>query len=73
VRSLLIADCQFPIADFNCDASRLKSAIGNRQYYPETPKRGQGVKYPDRFFAKAANSLTKFFGSNASALNTPLT
>jgi hypothetical protein len=48
----------------------LKSAI---EIMPGTPKSGQGAKYPDRFFAKAAKSLIKFFGSNASALNTPLT
>jgi hypothetical protein len=75
VRSLLIADCQFPIADLDCVSA--EKQIGNWQsetgkITTETPNRGQSAKRPDRYFAKAINSLIKFFGSNASALNTPL-
>jgi len=69
-----------PIANFRLPiwiAFSAEKQIGNWQsktgkITTETPNRGQSAKRPDRFFAKAANSLIKFFGSNASALNTPL-
>jgi hypothetical protein len=55
VRSLLIADCQFPIADLDCVSA--EKQIGNWQSEigkktTETPNRGQGAKYPDRFLQK---------------------
>jgi len=39
----------------------------------ETPKRGQGAECPDRLITKSGYFIVNFFGSNASALNTPLT
>jgi hypothetical protein len=66
---LPIANCRLPIFQKPRRAS-IKSAIGN---VPETPKGGQSAQGPDRFFAKAADLTVKFFGSNASASNTPLT
>jgi hypothetical protein len=71
---LPIAKCQLPIsnrAQSSAQIGNWELKIGN---IPETPNRGQGAKCPDRFFrGKAANSSIKFFGSNDSALNTPLT
>jgi hypothetical protein len=65
-----------PIANFQ-SFRRAVLKIANRQLaignVLETPKGGQSAQCPDRFLAKAADLTVKFFGSNASASNTPLT
>ena len=58
-----------------CGRGSANSPTGGRQLeiMLETPKRGRGAQCPDPLIPKSGYFVVKFFGSNASALNTPLT
>jgi len=76
--SFRIADCQ--VANFRFSDSAAGDikignwSIGAIENSRETPRSGQGAECPDRLIIKKRlDSFVRFFGSNASALNTPLT
>jgi hypothetical protein len=56
---LPIADCRLPIS--NHHSSRIQIGNWKSAMFPETPKRGQGARRPDRFLAKNGYLFDRIF------------